>query len=173
MSSFNLPIDHSEQSSFIKNSHNAMELLVTQEVEKQFQSLPIKTVKYIKKSEVIAYALNRLPPLYATTKRGWQRQLMRGKTEHFQKIATAVRQGIVAVERDPLRVSDLFTSQDDNAAQNTLESLKVLLQREDLSWENLTTMVEQTLINTLRGNVTWRGSGSLDKEEFDWGSRRL
>ncbi|BAZ27650.1 late competence development protein ComFB [Cylindrospermum sp. NIES-4074] len=177
MPSFDLSSDssipHSKQQAFTKTSRNVMEVLVVEEVEKQFQSLPPKTAKYIKANEVIAYALNRLPALYATSKRGWQRQWHRGKTEMHQKITTAVRQGIIAVQQDPLRANDPLTFPDEKATQTALEGLKVLLQREDLSWENLTDVVEQTLIDTLRGEITWCVPDGLDQETLDWEQHQI
>ncbi|MTJ07825.1 MULTISPECIES: late competence development ComFB family protein [unclassified Anabaena] len=134
----------------MRNSHNVMELLVVEEVEKQIQLLPIKAARYIKTPDVVAYALNRLPSLYATSRKGWQRQLHRAKTEFNQQINKAVQQGIIAVQRDPLRISDLIYSTEENGEINqianaALEKLKVVLGREDLSWENLPNIVEHTL----------------------------
>ncbi|AFZ23574.1 Late competence development protein ComFB [Cylindrospermum stagnale PCC 7417] len=172
-SSFDSSILNSQQNAFTKSSRNVMEVLVVEEVEKQFQSLPAKTAKYIKASEVIAYALNRLPALYATSKRGWQRQWHRGKTEMYQKITTAVRQGIIAVQQDPLRANDLLIFPDEDAASAALQGLKVLLQREDISWENLTDVVKQTLINTSRGKITWRQPGRPDNQLFDWEKHQM
>jgi Late competence development protein ComFB len=131
-------------------SQNIMELLVIEEVHKQIQLLPVKTAKYIQVPDVVAYALNRLPSLYATSKRGWQRQVHRAKTEYSQQIHQGVHQGIIAVQRDPLRVSDLLNQPLENeemnqAANAALEKLKVVLKRGDLSWENLVNVVEQSL----------------------------
>ncbi|MBD2417973.1 late competence development ComFB family protein [Anabaena cylindrica FACHB-243] len=150
-----------------------MEMLVVDEVEKQIKSLPLKTANYIKASEVVAYALNRLPCLYATSRRGWQRQWHHGKTELYQKITTAVRQGIIAVQRDPLRVNDPLNFTADQAALDALEKLKIILQRQDLSWDNLSDVVEQTLLNESQGRTTWRKSGCLEKNTFDWEKHRL
>ncbi|MBD2209730.1 late competence development ComFB family protein [Calothrix sp. FACHB-156] len=161
-------IQPSKQHIFIKNSRNVMEVLVVAEVETQIQALPAKTARYINPSEVTAYALNRLPAFYATSKRGWQRQLHRGKTEFHQKISTAVRQGIIAVQQDPLRADDFLDFQEENPARATLQELKVLLQEPDLSWDNLADVVEKTLMNTLRGKITWRKPAGLDNEIFDW-----
>lgn len=157
-----------QQRAFTKNSRNVMEVLVVEEVEQQFQALPAKTARYTNPSEVIAYALNRLPALYATSKRGWQRQWHRGKTDLRQQIVTAVRQGIMAVQRDPLRSDSPLTFEEENAALAALQKLKVVLQREDLCWDNLSDVVEEALLNTLRGKVTWRKPGSTEEEIFDW-----
>jgi hypothetical protein len=128
-------------------SYNVMELLVTEEVNKQIQLLTVKTAKLVQSADVVAYALNRLPCLYATSKIGWQRQLNRAKTEFSKQIHNAVHQGIIAVQKDPLHISDLISDSSENgdvnqAANVALERLKVVLRREDLSWENVANVVE-------------------------------
>lgn len=150
---------------FTRNSSNVMEALVAEAVEQQLQALPYKVARTVNPAEVTAFALNRLPPLYATSKRGWQRQWQRGKGELYPQIMTAVRQGIMAVQRDPLRSESPLKFMEDEAAANALQNLKVLLRREDLSWENLHNVVGQTLLDTMRGKITW--SAQLD-EPFDW-----
>lgn len=151
---------------------NVMETLVIEEVETQVEKLPAKVANYIKVAEVVAYALNRLPSLYATSKRGWQRQLHYGKTELYQKISTSVRQGIAAVQRDPLRVNDPLNFIEDGSAIIALEELKNLLQCEDLSWEKLPEIVERTLLNTSKGRITWRKTITSNDDMFDWNNHR-
>jgi hypothetical protein len=84
---------------------NAIEPMVIEEVEHQLQQLPSQMLKYIDPAQVIAYALNRLPALYATSEEGWHWQQVRAKTKLKQEIRTAVRQALVAVQSDPLKVS--------------------------------------------------------------------
>ncbi len=84
---------------------NVMEVLVAEEVDKQQKQLPSKIAHYVNKSEAIAYALNRLPPLYATSQKGLQQQRLRATREMQPKIALAVRQALAAIQRDPLRSS--------------------------------------------------------------------
>jgi preprotein translocase subunit SecA len=135
--------------------------------------LPVKTASFIKSSEVVPYALNLLPSLYVTSKKGWQKQWHFGKTELCQKITMAVRQGIVAVQRDPLGVNDPLSFQGDNKSMEALHKLKSVLQREDLSWKNVTYVVEQTLINTSRGRITWGRVSASDNDTFDWEKHQL
>jgi hypothetical protein len=85
--------------------HNVMEELVTEEAKRQLASLSPKLSQYIKRVEVETYALNRLPPLYASCREGWMQQLKRGRAEFSAAIKTAVRQAIAAVQRDLLRIS--------------------------------------------------------------------
>ena len=158
----------SKQNEFAKNSRNAMEILVVEEVEQQIRSLPPKITKYIKPAEVTAYALNRLPGLYATSQRGWQRQLNRGQTEFYERITAAVRQAIIAVQRDPLRTDISLTFEEEHAALVALQKLRILLQCEDMTWDDLADEVEESLLNTLRGKITWLSSRRPDHEIFNW-----
>ena len=89
----------------MKKYHNVMELLVDQEVERQLNQLPVKLTQYINSSQVATYALNRLPPLYASNAKGWRRQKLRGEKKLQNHITTAVSQAFVAIQRDLIRRS--------------------------------------------------------------------
>ena len=91
------------QTERILKYRNVLESLVAEETCRQLMNLPPNLVKYINPAQVIAYALNRLPPLYATSFEGWQRQQKRATEELGNQITTAVRQGLAAVQRDPLK----------------------------------------------------------------------
>ena len=109
---------------------NALEPLVTEEVERQLQNLPPKLLKYINPVLVTAYALNRLPALYATSVEGWQRQQQRAIKELQSKITSSVRQGLAAVQRDPLKVAtplNLSGTMEVNKEQVTEQELQTIL----------------------------------------------
>lgn len=151
---------------------NVMESLVVEEVEKQFQRLPPKVVSYVNKAEVIAYALNRLPPLYATSERGWQQQRERARRGMDQQIMTAVRQAIAAVQRDPLRAVTPLKVEEEQESIAALHGLKELLGREELSWRDLVNAVEHALIKTARGEITWRKRASVSVQPSQWNDTR-
>ncbi|MGF1494672.1 MAG: late competence development ComFB family protein [Microcoleaceae cyanobacterium] len=85
--------------------HNVMEDMVSEEVRSQMTQLSPRLTQYIQRTEVETYALNRLPPLYASSKEGWLYQQKRGRAELLSKVKTAVRQALMAVQQDPLRNS--------------------------------------------------------------------
>lgn len=89
---------------------NVMELLVAQEVHRQLQQLPPKLVNYINPAQAIAYALNRLPALYATSPRGWYLQQQRAKAKLAPQIIVAVGQALAAVQQDSLNVVNSLPS---------------------------------------------------------------
>lgn len=151
---------------------NVMEPLVVEEVERQIASLPPKVAQYLNKTEAIAYALNRLPPLYATSERGWEQQRTKASREMRSQITAAARQALAAVQRDPIRTTSPLRLDEDRDANTALQGLKELLRAEDLSWQNLVDTVERILIRTARGEITWRKRGSSVVESQGWQDNR-
>ncbi|MGF1480906.1 MAG: late competence development ComFB family protein [Cyanophyceae cyanobacterium] len=100
----------------MKNKHqkhihyNIMEWLVLQEVNQQLTAYPATLRRYINRVEVVSFALNHLPSLYASSQRGFEQQQQRGYQLQSQ-IQTAVQRGFAAVQRDPLRKSTPLTTQ--------------------------------------------------------------
>ncbi|HEY9618004.1 MAG TPA: late competence development ComFB family protein [Microcoleaceae cyanobacterium] len=164
-----MPTTQPEQSHTYRN---VMESLVVEEVELQCKHLPTRVANYINKTEVIAYALNRLPPMYATSQQGWQQQRNRASREMHNKIMMAVRQAIAAVQRDPLRVATPLRIEEDRSSQTALQELQELLRSDELSWRNVVDVVEQTLIRTARGEITWRKRGTSSVQAGDWHDNR-
>ncbi|EKQ68473.1 Late competence development protein ComFB [Leptolyngbyaceae cyanobacterium JSC-12] len=151
---------------------NVMESLVVEEVERQMMSLPPKVLQYFNKTEAIAYALNRLPPLYATSERGWEQQRAKASREMQLQITAAVRQALVAVQRDPIRSNSPLRLDEDRDADEALQGLKELLKTDDLSWHNVVDTVERMLIRTARGEIAWRKRGSTVSEGQGWQDNR-
>lgn len=115
---------------------NVMESLVSEEVDRQLQGLPVRVRRYLKTEEVVTYALNRLPALYASSEKGWQYQRKLAQQDMRSKIQDAVRQGIVAVQVDPIRLSRpiQITQGSNTEAEAVLQALKGLLNKPDLDW---------------------------------------
>lgn len=139
-----------------ENYRNITEDLVSEELDLQLQRLPEKLREYISKAEVMAYALNRLTPLYATCEQGLRQQRIRAKREFSAQITAAVRQALAAVQRDPLRVSTPLQYHHRNSPLYALSELKRILIKADLNWENLADVVETALMETVRGKITWK-----------------
>lgn len=114
---------------------NVMELLVSEEVEKQVKTMQPRMLKYLKRVEVETYALNRLPSLYASSEKGWQLQYEKAKRELHNQIKSAVRQAFAAVQVDPIRSSEPLRNQQEDAATFALNALRDLLKQPDLNWD--------------------------------------
>lgn len=135
---------------------NVMEVLVAEEMERQLGKLPSRKLSFLKPEEVMTYALNRLSPLYANSVRGLEMQESKARQEFLEQIQTAVRQGIAAVERDPLRHSTPIEVPGDEKAERALRALKSMLQDSKLDWENLPAAVEAALSDASQGKSSWR-----------------
>jgi hypothetical protein len=131
---------------------NVMELLVEEEVVRQFNALPDRVSSYINPTEWAAYALNQLPPLYATSEQGVTHQLRRGKAQQSEQIKQAVRRALAAVRRDPLR-SAASLPMPQAPSQAILARLRFLLRNEQLDWEAVPLAVEQALEQSSRGGL--------------------
>lgn len=76
-----------------------MEVLVEQEARRQLGA--VNDDRPLELSEVVSYALNRLPTLYASTKQGLQFQLQRGHMDYGSQIFQVVQSAIAAVSQHP------------------------------------------------------------------------
>ncbi len=140
---------------------NVMELLVQEEIDKQLKFYPSSLKTYLNRVEVATYALNRLPPLYASSQIGKEQQIRLGKQKYKEQITAAIRRSLAAIERDPLRQSTPIISQSDiqyqeaklalKRLQNFLHEHQFLANHQELSWNNLTGNIQRAL-----NKMTWR-----------------
>ncbi|MEN8447081.1 MAG: late competence development ComFB family protein, partial [Cyanobacteria bacterium J06555_13] len=113
---------------------NVMERLVAEEVARQKAKLPTKLREYIKTVEVETYALNRLPALYASSEKGWQMQYEKAGKANAEAIYKAVRQGIAAVQVDPLRASEPLSVRQSDESETILTAFRNMLNQPELTW---------------------------------------
>lgn len=139
---------------------NVMELLVEEEVIRQHDALPSRVAGYVNRIEWVAYALNQLPPLYATSEKGLNHQLERGRIKHGAEIKRAVQRALAAIRRDPLRTSTPLRSPQAPFAE-LLSQLRFLLRNDHLEWNTLTAAVEQALEQASQGKFVRRSAGTL------------
>lgn len=123
---------------------NVMELLVEEEIVRQFNSLSPRVAAYVNQVEWVAHALNQLPPLYATSEKGLHHQIQRGRLKHGVEIKQAVQRALAAIRRDPLRTSVPLESPD-LPLPEILTQLRFLLNNDYLEWEALPDAIEQAL----------------------------
>ncbi|AFY69180.1 Late competence development protein ComFB [Thalassoporum mexicanum PCC 7367] len=121
----------------MENCRNAIEEIVLEEINTQLNRLGQDARRNINMGEVVAYALNRLPPMYATTQKGWiqQRKLARDRLQH--QVNSAVRQALMGVRRDPLRTSDPLPPTELQSQARSLLKLQRILDRDDLKWKDV------------------------------------
>lgn len=136
---------------------NIMEELVTEEVARQIKRCPDNMAQYINQVEVATYALNRLPPLYASCHKGLNKQKLKGKSDYSVEITKAVRKGFAAVQKDVLRYSTPLVPENDSdsvitqseelaEAREALAQLAEFFPNKQLTWKNLVKVVKPFLM---------------------------
>jgi len=155
---------------------NVMESLVAQEVEKQLQHVPARVRRYLKIEEVVTYALNRLPTLYASSEKGLRYQRQQAKLELHRQIDNAVRQALIAVQVDPLRLSQPLNLSANSESESVLQALRNLFQTPDLNWEQALSRISElekdarSLPAPINHSQPWKPSSYTDK--VAWTHRR-
>ncbi|ELR97445.1 late competence development ComFB family protein [Gloeocapsa sp. PCC 73106] len=82
---------------------NAMEVLVADEVNRQISDYSQSTTTCINSLEVIGYALNRLPSLYASSEEGFIYQKFKGELTLETKIKATVKEAFTVIFQEPHR----------------------------------------------------------------------
>jgi hypothetical protein len=131
---------------------NVMEMLVAEEIERQIVRLPSNIQKFVNPIEVATYALNRLPALYASSQQGFNKQKLKGRSEHSVKITQEVRKGFAAIQQDLLRNSTPLQAENESQvdksikeAQAALQELADYLPEKALTWKNVIRLVKPIL----------------------------
>ncbi|MBD2654276.1 late competence development ComFB family protein [Synechocystis sp. FACHB-383] len=136
---------------------NVMETLVYEEIDKQLRFYPKNLRNYLNLTEVATYALNRLPPLYASSVKGVEEQRRVAGRQYRSELTSAVRRAIAAVERDPLRNSEPIVSEIEvnyRGAESTLGQIQELLKRyhllepvnKEVTWDNCLPLLRQAFL---------------------------
>jgi len=129
----------------MSSCRNALEELVIEEAETQFKRLGTDVKNRVDLSEVIAYTLNRLPPMYATTQRGWVQQRKRADQELGAAIAKTVRNGFLSTQSDVLRQSDPIPAHELISQARSLFKLRKLFSKDYLKWKDVPEIVKDAL----------------------------
>lgn len=147
----------------MSSCRNALEELVIEEAEAQYKRLGADVKKRVDLSEVIAYTLNRLPPMYATTQRGWVQQRKKAEQELGKAIAKTVRNGFLSTQSDVLRQQDPIPAHELISQARSLAKLRKLFNKDYLKWKDVPEIVRDALNS---GYYASLGSGtyiSLDR----------
>jgi hypothetical protein len=145
---------------------NAMEILVEEEVDRRINQLTEGHRAYLNRMELIAFALNHLPSLYATGEKGLEFQLAQGRTQHGVKIQQAVQQSIAAVLRDPILNYTPLKLHAPAGMREILKRIQVLLHNDKIDWETLPDILEALVNSTSRGHQIAAINGALGGQTF-------
>ena len=145
----------------MSSCRNTLEELVIEEAEAQYKRLGADVQKRVDLSEVIAYTLNRLPPMYATTQRGWSQQRKKASQELGAAISKTVRNGFLSTQSDALRQTDPIPAHELISQARSLFKLRKLFNKDHLKWKDIPEVVQ----NALASGSYQLGSGYISAEQ--------
>lgn len=117
---------------------NVMELLIEQEIVKYLKTPEYKHLRGDIVS-LMTYALNRVPPLYASSVQGLKSQINRGKQDYRSHIENAVRWSFTAVNKAPRQRSPDLTRE---IYQRVLAETRAAVRHRELSPIDLPEMID-------------------------------
>ncbi|MEM7119359.1 MAG: late competence development ComFB family protein [Chloroflexota bacterium] len=86
---------------------NVMECIVDEEIKRQMQGFSKEQANGINRIDVATYSLNRLPPLYASSREGVAFQY-EGQSEYLSRVSDVVQQAFAVVAATPVHDSVPF-----------------------------------------------------------------
>ncbi|MDX2256639.1 MAG: late competence development ComFB family protein [Pseudanabaenaceae cyanobacterium bins.39] len=136
---------------------NVLEDLVKQEVNNQMRHMAGVLPRKVSINDVCAHALNRLPPMYATTEQGVAWQTNKAKEQMASQIESTVIQSLLTLSRTPRRFNDpLPLLKFDEECEHSLSNLRQIFQRDDIIWQNIAILAEYAIEQEKQGKVNWR-----------------
>jgi hypothetical protein len=136
---------------------NILESLVEAIVARRVQRLDEAIQQKLSIDDVSAYVLNRLPPMYATSKRGLQNLRQKVKSDMTNQIINLVKEALAKVIQSPERaLSPLPFERFNLELEDTLVQLRELLGRDDITWRNVAEVVEECLREPKSDYPNWR-----------------
>jgi hypothetical protein len=140
----------------IQGCRNAIEELVIEETKNQVMRLSGGVKAKTSIDEIAAYALNRLPPMYATTRRGYIQQQKRAYNELKQEISQTISRGLIGVRKDSLKDSTPLPNSELEREERSLLRLQEIFGSSDLRWRDVPIALESVLMNIkLKGAVSY------------------
>lgn len=154
----------------MESCRNVLLEFVYEEANAQIQSLGIGIRHKYNLDEVIAYALNRLPPKFAST--DVDLLIMRQQCGAMRTdINKAVRQALLGVRRDPLRQPESLEDIELANAPYALLQVQDILGWKSLMWSDLPKALEDALESAIAkynsGNYSALVRGTLGQNRFN------
>ncbi|MEM6446039.1 MAG: late competence development ComFB family protein [Cyanobacteria bacterium P01_D01_bin.123] len=120
---------------------NVLEEQVIKEAERQISALPLTVQRRVRVTDVAAYVLNRMPPMYATNQDGWAFQREKALRRVSREITQRVFEAIDVMKKSPARSSRPLPKT--VSAESALNQVRTILEQPDLDWLTLPQMVRQ------------------------------
>jgi len=122
---------------------NVLEHLVFQIIEKATPEIS----QQFNKGEVAAYALNRLPAMYATSVRGFRILRQKAVSDLSRELIGNVRTGIMKVLKNPhTELQPIVAYRFNQEYEHAILDLRTYLRRDDITLHNIVEIVQDLLL---------------------------
>jgi hypothetical protein len=136
---------------------NVLEKLVLSLAYHQIQKLHPAIAETVDLGEATAYVLNRLPPMYATSEKGYKSLRLRAREVYGKEVVAVLKEAIaVCVESPNLEKIPLPLARFEAELEESLEQVSWILQRDDINWRNAPFIVEECLHKVVNNEMEWR-----------------
>ncbi|NJK34182.1 MAG: late competence development ComFB family protein [Oscillatoriales cyanobacterium SM2_2_1] len=138
---------------------HALHRLVVRIGQKRAVSIPPDELYALRLEDIVAIALNRLPPLYATTAEGLKFLRHQAKLTIGSEVSAIMGEAIqearraIFVHQPPLIFYRLRQER-----EQALQAVSTLLFDQEIRWQNVTSVAATFLYRAQRGAVCWRRS---------------
>jgi hypothetical protein len=147
---------------------NVLEKLVLSLAFHQVQKLNPTIGETVDLGEIVAYVLNRLPPMYATTDRGYQQLRLRAREVHGRQIVDTINEAIKLILDSPTRARvPLPQARFEAEQEEALEDIKWILKRDDINWRNVASIIEKSLGQAIFGEIDWQRRQQRTRNSWD------
>lgn len=154
----------------MQSLRNTIEDIVVEESIQQLcyvqKKLEEKTDLSTDLSDVVAAALNKLPPMYATSDRGWQMLRKKANNELTRQISQAVQQSIQNAKPKAPRDIPHISEDELEVPAHSLAKLQDILQNYDLEWKDIPSAVE-TMLDNIRCGVNFNHHRETNLQIFN------
>ncbi|MEI6430517.1 MAG: late competence development ComFB family protein [Pseudanabaena sp. ELA607] len=147
----------------MESCRNVLLEFVVEEARQQLDLLgrSLRHTYYL--SEVVAYAINRMPPMFASTEADLKR-FRQDCIANKSKIALMVQQALIGVRRDHERNPDPIPEVELHSAPYSLLKLRDILEQQQLLWRDvphaLLNYLEETLSDAHQQSTLYTSAGS-------------
>jgi hypothetical protein len=150
------PVRPRLQPLMLKKYRNVMEELTVNAVREQIAGIEDNYIKEcIDSNQVIAYALNRLQPMYATTEEGWL-NMRKHALDHSELIQRAVAQAIQVVQATPRPSTRGIHRNKPTTPALMLSRLSKLVGKNNMRWRDLPDALQRKL-DKKTGHLRYQG----------------
>jgi|GEM_PF-5959687 len=148
---------------------HAIESIIYRLAVNRLDTLPSKLAPYarlIRVDEVMAVALNSLPPMYATSDEGLKRLRYYSRMQIGSQLAEVVTKAVIAVGQEASKtftVPPLIFQTIRQERQDGIAKINWMLKRKDVTWQNCYSVILESIDRLrLTGELDWQRLTPVD-----------